>query len=138
MFRDFGYAVRVTSYGGDHGVDVFVFDSRTNDVIAVQVKRHASRIRADSIRSFGGALLENNVTKGIFITTSSFQPGAMRTARALGENGLQILLWNASDFYDRLGLVQRMPYGYLDDPTAPFYKYFDRAAELPVVYSRSW
>lgn len=109
VFNDLGYSTRVTAYSGDDGIDV-ILDGKNGDTIGVQVKRYRERIAVAQIRELIGALVINNLTKGIFVTTSDFQSGAQRTANIASEQGRRIELINATDFYEALKLAQRKSY----------------------------
>jgi restriction system protein len=72
---------------GDDGVDgVIDQDPLGVDQIYVQAKRYAEGnvVSAGAIRDFFGALSLKKAHKGIFVTTSSFSPAAVQTARDLG------------------------------------------------------
>ena len=132
VFADFGLRIRVTSYSGDEGIDVFVFDGDDNRTVGIQVKRHNGRISAEQIRSFVGALLLQGLTKGIFVTTSSYEPGARRTADlAQRQLGIGVDLVDANRFYDALRITSRPRPWALDDPSAPFHEYWDAAKSYP-------
>ncbi len=122
IFKDFGCDVRVTSYSGDDGVDLFVFD-RDEGLVGIQVKRWQGKIQAEQIRGFAGALVLNGVTKGIFITTSQFTRGARETASRYEPVGLGVKLEDADRFYDRLGIANRLAYSNMCDPSAPLAQY---------------
>jgi len=80
-------AGRVIGQSGDDGVDgVINLDPLGVDQVYVQAKRHgaANKIGSGAIRDFYGALGLKDVTKGIFVTTSSFSPSAEQTAEKLG------------------------------------------------------
>jgi restriction system protein len=138
IFSNIGYEVRVTSYSGDQGIDVFVFDGPGDDTIGIQVKRYQGRIEAEQIRSFVGALVLKGITRGIFVTTSEFQRGAVTAAEISASKGIKIDLWNADTFYDRLRLVQRSMYRDANDPTAPFFQCWQEKEKLPLVYQQAW
>jgi len=124
VFSDFGFRVRVTSYSGDGGIDVFVLDGDDEATVGVQVKRYRGKITAEQIRSFVGALMLQGLTAGIYVTTSSYERGAVRTANAAeSQLGLPVTLMDARRFYDALKLAQRETHLDPDDPSAP---YFDR------------
>jgi len=77
----------VLGRSGDDGVDgVINLDPLGVDQVYVQAKRYqaSSPIGSGSIRDFYGALGLKDVTKGIFVTTSSFTPNARSTAEKLG------------------------------------------------------
>lgn len=120
VYRDFGYKARVTARSGDDGIDV-ILDGPDDSVIGVQVKRYKAKINVEQIRSLAGALLLNGMTRGVFITTSSFQSGAQLTAERFCLRGIPIELIDAEAFYDALGLAQRTVYTSISDPTAPFF-----------------
>lgn len=111
VFSDFGWNARVTAYSGDDGIDV-ILDGPENDTVGVQVKRYKTghRIEAEQIRSLAGALVVNGMTKGIFVTTSSFRRGAKRTASQLTAIGYPIDLIDADRFLEALGIAQRQSF----------------------------
>ena len=119
VFRDIGYAARVTAYSGDDGIDV-ILDGPTGDTIGVQVKRYREKITVAQIRELTGALVINGLTRGIFVTTSDFQSGAQRTAALSLQHGVAIELVNAKRFFDALCFAQRCRYSSSDDEEAPF------------------
>ena len=100
-FRNIGYYTRTTAYQNDGGIDV-VLDGKDNKLIGVQVKRYRNSIKVSQIREFAGALIENDMTKGIFVTTSEFQCGAYKSASNYSEKGIGIKLINSDMFYDAL------------------------------------
>jgi hypothetical protein len=55
VFADFGFRVRVTSYSGDGGIDVVVFDGKNDVTTGIQVKRQRGKVNAEQIRSFRSA-----------------------------------------------------------------------------------
>jgi len=79
-------AGRALGKSGDDGVDgVIDQDPLGVDQIYIQAKRYAAgnAIGAGAIRDFFGALSLKKVQKGIFVTTSTFSPSAVQTAREL-------------------------------------------------------
>ncbi len=77
----------VIGQSGDDGVDgVINLDRLGVDQVYIQAKRYSSTntIGSGAIRDFYGALGLKDVTKGIFVTTSSFSPSAKATAEKLG------------------------------------------------------
>jgi len=133
VFSDFGYTVRVTSFSGDNGIDVVALDGEEGDIVGIQVKRYKGKIVPEQIRAFAGALLLHGMTRGIFVTTSSFTAGAKRTSRDYQNGGLRIELSDADDFYDRLQLKTRAPYVYSNLGEAPFASLLGNSCELPRV-----
>jgi len=78
---------RVIGQAGDDGVDgVINLDQLGVDQVYVQAKRYGAQnvIGSGAMRDFYGALGMKDVTKGIFVTTSSFSQDARRTAEKLG------------------------------------------------------
>ena len=62
---------------GDGGIDGIINEDRLGlDVIYVQAKRWAGNVGEPPVRDFVGALDGKGVQKGIFITTSNFNPVA--------------------------------------------------------------
>ena len=97
----YGYdatAGSVIGQAGDDGVDgVINLDQLGVDQVYVQAKRYAAHnvIGSGALRDFYGALGMKDVTKGIFVTTSSFSQSARQTADKLGArivlvDGLQL------------------------------------------------
>jgi restriction system protein len=108
IFRDLGWNVMVTAYSGDDGIDAFL--EKGGQTVGVQVKRYRSKIQVEQIRSLAGALLLNGLTKGIFVTTSSFQSGAQRTVDRLVSKGYAIELMDSARLFDALKIAQREKY----------------------------
>lgn len=79
-------AGRALGKSGDDGVDgVIDQDPLGVDQIYVQAKRYTegNSVGAGAIRDFFGALSLKKAQKGIFVTTSSFSPSAIQTAKDL-------------------------------------------------------
>ena len=82
-----GESGQILGQSGDNGVDgVINQDTLGVDQVYVQAKRYAAdnKIGSGAIRDFYGALGLKDVTKGIFVTTSSFSESAKTTAEKLG------------------------------------------------------
>lgn len=74
-------AAQVTKKSGDEGIDGVINEDRLGlDVIYVQAKRWKNTVGRPEIQSFVGALAGKQAHKGVFITTSSFGPGAIEYA----------------------------------------------------------
>lgn len=72
---------------GDNGVDgVIDQDALGVDQVYLQAKRYAdaNTVGSGAIRDFFGALNIHRAHKGIFVTTSTFSPSAIETAKSLG------------------------------------------------------
>lgn len=120
VYKDMGYHTRVTARSGDGGIDV-ILDGRDGNVIGVQVKRYRNKIKVEQIRAFTGALFQKGMTRGVFVTTSSFQSGANESAMLSKLKGIAIELIDAEKFYQALGIAQRAAYKDVNDPSAPFH-----------------
>ena len=73
-------AGHTTQASNDEGIDGVISQDRLGlDKIAIQAKRYAREniIGRPILQSFAGALLGKGLTKGVFITTSSFTKGAI-------------------------------------------------------------
>ncbi|MER8942889.1 restriction endonuclease [Mesorhizobium sp. M0915] len=104
VFRSLGFDAVVTAYSGDDGIDTIL--EKDGRQIGVQVKRYKDRIAVEQIRSLAGALVLGGMTQGIFVTTSSYQSGAVSTAARYETIGYRIHLVDAGRFYDALSLAQ--------------------------------
>jgi restriction system protein len=138
IFSDFGYRVRVTSFSGDDGIDIFILDGNNNNVVGIQVKRYKKKIEAEQIRSFAGALIFHGITNGIFITASDYRSGAITTAQSYRNKGISILLQDATSFYDKMRIVQRPPYESRNDPSAPFFSMCQSPDKIPYLWTHAW
>ncbi len=101
IYNGLGFKTRVTSYHKDNGIDIYM-DGDDDKLIGVQVKRYKNKIKTEYIRSFGGALMINDCTEGVFITTSNYQKGCELTAKKFEERGKPIKLVNAENLFDAL------------------------------------
>ena len=137
IFKNSGYHVRVIGRSGDGGIDVVIFDGEKNDVIGVQVKRYRGKIGVEQIRAFEGALIAEDFPKGIFVTTSSFTKGSVKTASnyQILKRGVPIELYDAKKLYDYLELTKRDAYKYRNDSSAPFYNFVRNPESIPFIYS---
>ena len=103
LLRECGFVdVHVTKKSGDDGIDgtgkllingIFSFN------VAFQCKRYKGQVGSDKIRDFRGSL-DNNIEKGVLITTGSFSKSAREEASAPGKK--QIDLMDGNDFMDKL------------------------------------
>lgn len=106
VFKDIGFFSRVTNYRGDDGIDIILSDS-SQKTIGVQVKRTKNKIEVHQIREFIGALIINDLTEGIYVTTSNYRSGAQKAKVKYLERGYPIKLVDADQFYSALELTQR-------------------------------
>ena len=64
---------------GDGGIDGIINEDPLGlDIVYLQAKRYApgNTIGVGQVREFAGSLVERGATKGVFVTTSHFAPGA--------------------------------------------------------------
>ena len=99
-YADIGYRTVTTSYARDDGIDIFI--ERNGIVSGVQVKRTRNKIEAEQIRALTGAMVLNGVTRGVFVTTSTYRRGAVKAARRYAEAGLQIDLVDCDSLFELL------------------------------------
>lgn len=104
VFKSLGYYVQARSYTNDGGVDIILTNEHSQ--IGVQVKRSKNSIQLEQIRAFVGALLLDEIPAGIYVTTSSFQPGANKIIRQSAKAGRPVKLLDASAFYEALKIAQ--------------------------------
>lgn len=84
-------AAAVTQKGGDEGIDGVINEDRLGlDVIYVQAKRWKGNVGRQEIQSFVGALAGKKASKGVFITTSSFNDNATGYAAGLHQKVILI------------------------------------------------
>ena len=77
-------AGKTTSPTNDGGIDGIINEDRLGiDKIAIQAKRYdkSNKIGTPLIQNFVGALIGRGLSKGVFITTSSFTSGAIDYAK---------------------------------------------------------
>jgi len=71
-------AGKLTGEGSDEGIDGIINEDKLGlDVIYVQAKRWENGVSRPEIQKFAGAIQGKRAKKGIYITTSSFTPGAI-------------------------------------------------------------
>ncbi len=82
LLKKMGYGdFTETSKTGDGGIDGIINEDKLGlDKIYIQAKRYDSnKVREKDIRNFIGAM-SGDTTKGVFVTTSEFDPGAIKKA----------------------------------------------------------
>lgn len=115
VFRDLGYYITITGYIKDGGIDVVL--QKGEEVIGVEVKRHKNKIGVDQIRQFAGALMINDLTEGVFVTTSQFTAGAKDAANQYVTklSPIPIELIDAEKFLEALKVTQIPAYQSIND-----------------------
>lgn len=126
VFNNLGYSAIVTGYSGDDGIDVILDSGR--ETIGVQVKRYKNKIEVEQIRSLAGALVLNGMTKGVFVTTSSFQSGVESTVEKYKEKDYRIELHDADRFFAALSISQREMYKSVEE-----FEYLDVIKKIPLL-----
>ena len=84
LLSQMGYGIgQSVGHSGDQGIDgILSQDALALEKVYVQAKRHtSSQVGEPEIRNFSGSLVAKGATKGVFITTSTFGPKAIQTAR---------------------------------------------------------
>lgn len=82
LLKEMGYGDFVeTSKSGDGGIDGIINEDKLGlDKIYIQAKRYGdSKVREKEIRNFIGAM-SGDTSKGVFVTTSEFDAGAIQKA----------------------------------------------------------
>lgn len=113
VFKNIGYQTEVTSYSNDGGIDVILYKGHSR--VGVQVKRHKDFIKVGQIRELIGALIEKDMTQGVFVTTSDFQRGVNKLKTTYEKKGYAISLVNGTQFYDALKISSRTKYNNYND-----------------------
>ncbi|NIZ19529.1 restriction endonuclease [Entomospira culicis] len=81
LFEAMGYEVEVTKGSGDGGIDGFIIrDELKPENICFQVKRYKYNISVEAMRAFAHTVTKNKARLGIFITSGSFESGAIKVA----------------------------------------------------------
>jgi restriction system protein len=128
VFKNMGYDSHVTGYTNDGGIDIVLGNARS-ELIGVQVKRYKNKIKVEQIRSFAGALMLGDYVKGIFVTTSEYQPGATNAAEKFSTKNLPIELIDARRFYEALKITQKKTFdtkklcNYIEDKVDSIFDY---------------
>ncbi|MDC1287390.1 restriction endonuclease [Gammaproteobacteria bacterium] len=100
LMKALGYDVKhqATNNRGDGGVDVYAYDSKGDEIWAIQCKCYAAhhKVGPDVIRALYGSMASYpEGTKGMVVTTSNFTSGAEEEAQKLS-----ITLIDGSQFVD--------------------------------------
>ena len=81
----FADSAKVTQLSNDEGIDGIIYEDKLGlDKIYIQAKRWSNVVGRPTIQQFAGALVGQNATKGVFITTSTYSKEARQYV-----NGLQ-------------------------------------------------
>lgn len=94
----------MTAYHADGGIDAYL--DGNSGLVGVQVKRTKNPIEIEQVNSLTGALLVNDCTSGVFVTTSRFRRGAKNVASKARARGLPIELYDGSRLLQALEVAQ--------------------------------
>jgi restriction system protein len=73
----FADSAKVTQLSNDEGIDGIIYEDKLGlDKIYIQAKRWSNQVGRPVIQQFAGALVGQNATKGVFITTSQYSKEA--------------------------------------------------------------
>lgn len=73
----FADSAKVTQISNDEGIDGIIYEDKLGlDKIYIQAKRWSNIVGRPTIQQFAGALVGQNATKGVFITTSTYSKEA--------------------------------------------------------------
>ena len=98
-----GYRTKVSSHGGDNGIDITAYKDELPPRILVQVKSQDADIKESTIQSLKGAMREGDY--GLFVTLSNYTKNAQKylnsTPIIRGINGTE-LVELILKYYDKL------------------------------------
>jgi restriction system protein len=79
-------AAQVTQLTNDEGIDGIIYEDKLGlDKIYLQAKRWTNSVGRPTIQQFAGALVGQNATKGVFITTSIFTKEAREYVKGINQ-----------------------------------------------------
>lgn len=79
-------AAQVTQLTNDEGIDGIIYEDKLGlDKIYLQAKRWTNSVGRPTIQQFAGALVGQNATKGVFITTSTFTKEAREYVKGINQ-----------------------------------------------------
>jgi restriction system protein len=88
----FADSAKVTQLSNDEGIDGIIYEDKLGlDKIYIQAKRWSNQVGRPVIQQFAGALVGQNATKGVFITTSSFSDEAKKYAEQQQQKSLKLI-----------------------------------------------
>jgi len=83
LFSKIGLESKLTRSSRDGGVDVIAFDPKPifGGKYVIQAKRYRNTVEVAAVRDLYGTMMNENASKGILVTTSSFGPDARNFAK---------------------------------------------------------
>jgi restriction system protein len=90
LFEQAGFETRTESHGADGGLDIWLHSRHAEGPVSVVQCNHwiGRQVGADQLRELLAAMTANKVSRGTFVTTSTFTPEAEQFAAA---NGIHLL-----------------------------------------------
>lgn len=80
----FENSAQVTQYTNDNGIDGIIYEDKLGlDKIYIQAKRWENPVSRPKIQEFAGALVGQNASKGVFITTSTYSKEARQYVQGI-------------------------------------------------------
>lgn len=108
--KNFGYESVVTAKTRDGGIDI-IGDAGNGELFGIQVKCTKNNIGIEQIRTIVGALVENDLTHGIFVTTSKFSSiSNTKTDNIFNKKDFMIELIDGAKFLNSIEISQRKMY----------------------------
>jgi restriction system protein len=83
LFQQSGFRTESQSHGADEGVDIWLYlDSHGPKAVNLVQCKHwqSKRVGVDKVRELAGVLANKNISRGQFVTSSTFTPEAIRFA----------------------------------------------------------
>lgn len=105
VFESLGFSAVATAYTSDGGIDVIL--DGPDGQCGVQCKRTSRSIEVEQLRALAGALMDNGLTRGVFVTTSRFRSGPTAFVERSAARGMPIELVDAERFLDALCISRR-------------------------------
>ncbi|KAA9005482.1 restriction endonuclease [Paenibacillus spiritus] len=83
LFSEIGLESKLTRSSRDGGVDVIAFDPRPifGGKYVIQAKRYRNTVEVAAVRDLYGTMMNENASKGILVTTSTYGPDARSFAK---------------------------------------------------------
>ncbi|MBN2350662.1 MAG: restriction endonuclease [Bacteroidales bacterium] len=79
-------STELTAKTRDGGIDIIGIDSEYQK-FAIEVKRYKNKITVQLIRQFLGALIQHDITKGIFVTSSTYTRDSKNLVNKINNKG---------------------------------------------------
>jgi len=107
IYKSLGYEVKLTQQTNDGGCDLVLLESSRDEQILVECKRYAEsrKVGVGLVRQLCGALVENEASKGVMVTSSGYSRDAEQYAKNIysTHHRLSIDLRSAEDLLRCVG-----------------------------------